>query len=278
MRERAIQFGSHSGLVGIVTLPDQPATPKCALLMANIGLHHRAGPYRLFTELARRVAGRGLLALRFDLSGLGDSTPRSGTLGDVERGVLDMSEAMDWLQSKLGVERFILIGLCSGVDAIHPVATRDTRVTGAIFIDGYTYPTVGQFIRRHTVRYLQLRRWTRYFARRRAVRGTEPIAPAAGAAQQQMFVREYPQLSQFRADVRRMVDRGSRLLFIWTGTYSAYNSSRQLAEMLGKDVPRHNMTVQHLTAADHIFTAVEQRDELIARLEAWIVEKVLTPA
>ena len=103
MRERAIQFGSHRGLVGIVTTPD--ATPDAprptrAIVMANVGLHHRVGPYRLYVDLARRLAARGFAALRFDLSGLGDSAARPGTMSDIERGILDMTEGMAWLEAK----------------------------------------------------------------------------------------------------------------------------------------------------------------------------------
>ena len=98
MTERAVVFGPDQTLVGIVTSPEHaPAGGTRAVIMANIGLHHRVGPYRLYVDLARRLAARGLVALRFDLSGLGDSAPRQDTLSDIERGASDLREAMDWL-------------------------------------------------------------------------------------------------------------------------------------------------------------------------------------
>jgi pimeloyl-ACP methyl ester carboxylesterase len=274
MRERAIQFGSHRGLVGIVTTPDgdSAARPTRAIVMSNVGLHHRVGPYRLYVDLARRLARRGFAALRFDLSGLGDSVARPGTMSDVERGVLDMTEAMAWLEAKLGIREFIVIGLCSGVDVAHPIAVNDPRVVGAIFIDGYTYPTLGSALRRHTLRYLQLDRWARFVARLRAPREEGTAPSAAAVAEQQMFVRDYPALSAFREDVASMVRRGARLLFVWTGTYGQFNSERQLFEMLGTAVPRGSVDLEHMTGADHVFTAIAERERIVERVERWMVD------
>jgi hypothetical protein len=281
MRERAVHFGSHRGLVGIVTTPDGASSPdgsrpdgsrpKRALVMANVGLHHRVGPYRLYVDIARRIAARGITSLRFDLSGLGDSVQRPGAMSDRDRGLLDMTEGMDWLESKLGIHEFIVIGLCSGVDVAHPIAVKDPRVVGGIFIDGYTYPTTGSLIRRHTLRYFQLQRWTRLVSRMRMARARGWAAPPV--ADQQMFVRDYPELPAFRADVAGMVKRGARLLFIWTGTYSQYNAARQLYEMLGGVVPRDSVDLEYMTDADHVFTAIQHREQLISRIASWMVEQ-----
>lgn len=273
MTERAIVFGPRQALVGVVAIPeDSSASRKRAVIMANIGLHHRVGPYRLYVDLARRLATRGLVALRFDLSGLGDSAPRQDMLSDAERGASDMGEAMDWLATKLGVEEFLLIALCSGVDTAHLAALRDPRVAGAVFIDGYTYTTVRSTLRRHTIRYLQLERWIRYgrraFAALRAKSRREE-RPADGPA---IFVREYPTRARFRADIAQMAGRGMKLLFIWTGTYQIYNARTQLFEMLGRDFRRTGIEVDYMRGADHVFSACEHRAVLLDRIERWATD------
>ena len=270
MRERAILFGSHRGLVGVVTEPATPAPgPRRAVVMSNIGLHHRVGPFRLYVELARLLAAQGWYVLRFDLSGLGDSAARTGALGDAERAALDVSEALDWLGDRLGVARFVLLGLCSGVDSTHAVAVADPRVAGAVFIDGYTYPTAGFRLRHHTRRYLQGGRWARFARRRlRRLASGRPPAPAEPAA---VFTREYPPLERFRADVARMVARGARLLFVFTGTVDVrYNHRGQLFEMLGPTVPREHIEVELYRSADHLFTATAARAELTAHVGRWL--------
>ncbi|HEY4303864.1 MAG TPA: alpha/beta fold hydrolase [Gemmatimonadaceae bacterium] len=272
MRERAIQFGSHRGLVGIVTTPDgqtssDAARPKRAIVMANVGLHHRVGPYRLYVDIARRAAANGLVALRFDLSGLGDSAARPGGMSDRERALIDMAEGMAWLEAKLGIKEFVVIGLCSGVDVAHPIAVQDPRVVGGIFIDGYTYSTAESRVRRRK-RFFQLQRWTRFIARKRAERARGWVTQPP--ADQQLFVRDYPEQSAFRTDVSSMVQRGARLLFIWTGTYSQYNHEHQLYEMLGGVIPRGSVDVEYMTDADHVFTAIQHRERLLDRITGWM--------
>jgi len=271
MRERAVVFGSHGGLVGVVTHPNAEGVgARRAVIVANVGLHHHAGPFRLYVELARALAHSGWHTLRFDLSGLGDSQARPGQLDDAAQAVLDVTEAMNWLETHLQISRFVLIGLCSGTDSAHAVTLADQRVAGAVFIDGYTYRTLGYHVRRHTVRYLQGKRWMRYAARRvHTFASQESPSPVPD-----VFVREYPSRSRFRDDVARMTGRGTRLLFVYTGSFDCYyNGRRQLFETLGRAIPASSesrIDVQMLPGADHVFTSAAQRAQLLGRIAKWL--------
>jgi pimeloyl-ACP methyl ester carboxylesterase len=103
MREEVLLFGAQNELVGIVTVPPDdvrdPDLPGIVLLTA--GLVSRTGPNRLYV-------------LRFDFSGIGDSYPRLDQLPLIESAVRDTGDAMTWLSLGWGVERFILMGHCSG--------------------------------------------------------------------------------------------------------------------------------------------------------------------
>lgn len=285
--ERAVLFGAHRGLVGVVTHPaavpgvDTGRAPRRALVMANIGLSHHVGPFRLYVDLARAVAALGWYALRFDLSGLGDSLPRPGARTSSEQATDDVREALDWLEAQHGVREVVLVGLCSGVDSMHPVAVADPRVIGGIFVDGYTYPTLGYHVRRHTLRYLQRERWQRFVRRHRRRRGTPRTAPGriasspdvATVAAQPVFEREYPPRARFRADVATMVRRGARLLFVFTGTFDgAFNSERQMGEVLGRAVPAAAVAVRMFPRADHLFSGVAHRAAFFASVRQWIAE------
>jgi hypothetical protein len=92
-----------------------------------------------------------------------------------------------------------------------------------------------------------------------------------------MFVRDYPELPAFRADIAGLVRRGTRLLFIWTGTYGQFNSERQLFEMLGTTIPRGSVDLEHMTGADHVFTAIAERERLVSRVEQWMVANRAAP-
>ncbi|GJG89203.1 hypothetical protein tb265_43840 [Gemmatimonadetes bacterium T265] len=279
--ERAVLFGPHRGLVGVVTQPaGAPAaagspTPRRAVVMANIGLSHHVGPFRLYVDLARAAAALGWYALRFDLSGLGDSLPRAGAATTSEQAAADVRAALDWVESSLGVREVVLVGLCSGVDTMHPVAVADPRVVGAVFVDGYTYPTLGYHVRRHTLRYLQLERWRRFVRPRSLRRRFARAAPATPAddAPQPVFQREYPTRARFRADVAEMAARRARLLFVFTGTFDAsFNSERQMAEVLGRAVRRDQMRVAVFPRADHLFSAAAHRGAFFACVRQWLAE------
>ena len=271
MRERAILFGAHLGLVGIVCEPAQAPAVRRGVLLANVGTNHRVGPYRLWVELARTLAAAGWYVLRFDQAGLGDSAPRPGASTAGDDGTVDLSEAMAWLADNLAVEQFVLIGLCSGVDAAHRLATDDARVVGAAFIDGYSYPTRGWRLRRHTVRYLQGARWFGFARRRlrRVLTGGRTRGELATVGQQ-LFDRRDPPEAEFRREVSAMTSRGARLLFVFTGTVDQrYNARDQLFETLGAAAPAAAVEVDLCREADHVFSGVETRRALVARLADW---------
>ncbi|MCC7053624.1 MAG: alpha/beta fold hydrolase [Gemmatimonadaceae bacterium] len=267
MTERAVAFGPRNGLIGVLTEPQVPAAGvRRAVIMSNIGMHHRVGPFRLYVELARRLAASGLHVLRFDLSGMGDSLLRTDVVTTAERAAADLADAMDWLQRECGVGEFLLVGLCSGVDSTHAAAARDERVVGAVFIDGYSYPTPGYRIRHLTRRPLQAGRWVRFG--QRLLRGERRTARASDNAT--VFARETPDRPQFARDVGAMTARGARLLFIYTGgVYHRFNSPRQVHEMLAGAVRLDRIEVDLMRDADHVFSRTEQRRALYDRVVGW---------
>ena len=269
MRERAVCFGPANGLIGVVSEPGTPrAAPARAVLMSNIGMHHRIGPFRLYVEMARALAADGFLVLRFDLSGMGDSAMHHDGDTPAMRARRDVKDAMDWLQRAYGVDEFVLLGLCSGVDSTHAAAIRDHRVKGAIFIDGYAYPTAGYHLRHLFVRPLQPGRWLRLG--RRLLRGERRIVPGADGAT--VFEREQPTQAEFARDIGAMTLRGTRLLFIYTGcAYNRINSGRQVFEMLGPGVRAEYIESQLLRSADHVFSSTAQRALLFDRIRRWII-------
>lgn len=268
MSERAIVFGAHGGLTGVLSEPEVrvPGTRR-AVLVSNIGMHHRAGPFRLYVKLARRLAAAGVHVLRFDLSGMGDSLPRSDAPTPGERAAHDLNDAMTWLTESAGIEEFILVGLCSGVDSTHAAATRDPRVRGAVFIDGYAYPTIGFYVRKYSTRLLQPGRWRRYVHRkaRDGRRGDKQLSEAT------VFERDLPTKAEFRRDVTTMTRRGADLLFIFTaGVMHKFNAPRQLNEMLGPGPDWSHIASEMMPMANHVFSSAEQRAALLSRLERWV--------
>ena len=135
--EEVVLFGSASTLVGIVTAPPIDATDAArpGVILLNAGLLHRIGPNRLHVELARRLAAMGLVVLRFDFSGVGDSDVRGDDLPFWETTIQETREAMTFLGKSRGPQRFVLMGLCSGAVGSFRTARVDSRVAGAVLLD-----------------------------------------------------------------------------------------------------------------------------------------------
>ncbi|MEJ2419327.1 MAG: hypothetical protein P8Y45_20865 [Exilibacterium sp.] len=73
MNEFACQFGEQNHLNGVFTRPGEFTPAKPMVVLVTAGFTPKSGPFRLYTLLARTIAGMGLAALRFDLGGIGNS-------------------------------------------------------------------------------------------------------------------------------------------------------------------------------------------------------------
>ena len=137
MTEEAVLFGTTQSLVGILSQPPREEAPRGlpAVILLNAGSVHRVGPNRLYVRMARELAARGFVVLRFDSSGIGDSGVRSDNLPFARSSVAETQEAMDYLAAGRGIERFVLLGICSGARVSLRTAAIDPRVGGAVLIN-----------------------------------------------------------------------------------------------------------------------------------------------
>jgi pimeloyl-ACP methyl ester carboxylesterase len=93
------------------------------------------GPNRIYVKLARQLAAKGYIVLRFDLSGIGDSDYRTDKLPADKSILEEVRQAMDLLRETRGIEHFILAGICSGASISLKAATLDERIIGAVVIN-----------------------------------------------------------------------------------------------------------------------------------------------
>ncbi|MGH7269326.1 MAG: hypothetical protein ACREJ3_02765 [Polyangiaceae bacterium] len=276
MIERALSFGADSGKVGILTEPapeDATATAP-AVLMWNVGIQHRVGPYRIQVDIARDLARRGFTSLRFDLSGMGDSAVTQDSRLDVERAVADARDAMDLIEKRRGTSTFLPIGFCSSVDSAHRLAMDDARVAGACFLEGYAYPTRGYWLR-YPLRLLNRERWQRYVASRleggiaglrRGLR-VDPLREER-AAMGSVFARSVPTREAFGGDVRQLAARGTKMLFVYVGGDTEFNHPGQFSEMIDGRPPAE-VEIEYYDGADHTFFRVSDRERVVSRIGGW---------
>lgn len=137
-KEELLTIDCDASLVGILTLPVEsaPRRNRTAVILLNAGIVHRVGPNRIHVLMARRFARQGWLVCRFDLSGIGDSTVSSASVGFDDRAPGEVKAVMDHLQEAHGIRRFVLAGICSGADVALQCALLDERVVGCGLING----------------------------------------------------------------------------------------------------------------------------------------------
>ena len=116
VRERSVFLDESQTLFGVVSMP-AGGRPERAVLLLNSGANHHIGTGRMYVKFARRLAERGWLVLRYDVSGIGDSAPHQGEPENVvytARAVGDLATALTFVRTELGVGRIEVAGLCSG--------------------------------------------------------------------------------------------------------------------------------------------------------------------
>lgn len=127
-------FGTLSG---ILTTPARAAEDLCVVFL-NAGAIRRTGPNRMWVEIARRWAARGVASLRLDLEGIGESDgpddayQRTARL-HLPRLVAQVAAALDYLQARGIAQRFVLVGMCAGAYWSFQAALDDPRIS-AIFM------------------------------------------------------------------------------------------------------------------------------------------------
>jgi alpha-beta hydrolase superfamily lysophospholipase len=140
LRETPIDIAGPNGqLFGILTEPLGEREEICAVLV-NAGPQRRTGPNRMWVEIARRWATRGVPTLRLDLAGIGDSDGDTAALVRVASlyapaYVGQVRAALDTLSTRGLPSRFVVLGLCSGAYWSTQTALEDERIGTVIMLN-----------------------------------------------------------------------------------------------------------------------------------------------
>jgi pimeloyl-ACP methyl ester carboxylesterase len=282
VNERAVLLGKSQSLVGIITEVSAGARKKGkpAFILLNAGFIHRVGPNRLYVHLARRLAAHGFLSVRFDHSGIGDSPPRTDTMNYAESYNSEAQEVMDWLTETKDVDRFCLMGLCSGARTSFSTACKDPRVVGAVLLNARGLS--GSF---DWIIYVENRWQMKVFLRKlftprgfwKTFTGKAPYLSVAKVARNRLknlFKRNTNLLtgedSEISNNLNTLIERNFHLLWI----SSEWDSSREYFKLImdnGHKSLRFHELVNYeiITEANHSFDSLPAQEQVLDKIEAW---------
>jgi hypothetical protein len=261
--ETIVRFGPGARLIGVLTGSGLPAEAP-VLVLPNSGLVPRAGPFRLYVELARRMAMLGVRTFRFDLPGVGESSRGPGL--DYREATL---AALEQLRAQSPGARFAVGGICSAADLGWMAALSHESVSAVVMLDGMCYAgpwfhlaRLGEMLRRGP------RRWMAGVARRvfrRNRGGGEPHRP--------MDLRNWPPLETLREQMAALLARDVRFLCIFSGGVGDYFlDARQFGWTFGPAARDPRVKLHHWPDCDHTYFARAHRERLLQTLAAWLTE------
>jgi hypothetical protein len=279
MKERALRIGKPTPLVGVATEPAEFDAERPAVLILNSGVMHHVGACRLSVKIARAVAERGLLAVRFDYSGIGDSEPRRGSRSFEEVSISECVEVMDYVEKTRGTRRFILYGLCSGADAAYHAALADDRVIGFAQIDAYCYRNWRFYVEHYRPLLLSPSRLKMSLTYRwRSFRGqgeqalgglSDDEAPYFEIA---TYSRAFPPREEVAAGLSRLIARGVRNYVVFTGSEPHYNYEGQYRDSFRPLRFGELLREEYFSKANHIITQREYQGKIVERIADWIAD------
>lgn len=120
-------------LVTILHEPEPVATYSTALIIVVGGPQYRVGSHRQFVQLARALAARGIVVVRFDYTGMGDSDGPETDFLDVGP---DVAAMVAWTRRRQpDISEIALWGLCDGASAAVLFGSDLPGVTGLCLVN-----------------------------------------------------------------------------------------------------------------------------------------------
>lgn len=261
MSESLLELGA--GRFGVLHAPASPGAVVFVLL--NAGAVHRQGPFRLYVQLARRLAASGFASFRFDQPGIGDAVLAG------EQPQLDgLAAVLDRLAARTGCRRFVVGGICSAADAAWQLALQDTRVCGLLLLDAVAYAPgwyrLGRWLRRRSPSAMLSALLRRLRPQRHALAG----APAAVEAD----YRNWPKPEEAGPQLAGFCARGVETLALYTGGIAHYFlHRRQFAATFGSAAQDRHVRFDYWPEVDHLFYRPADRERLIEHICGWARER-----
>jgi exosortase A-associated hydrolase 1 len=285
IREDAFLFDrGDDRLVGIVATPSDLPIARLGVLIVVGGPQYRVGSHRQFVLLARALAAHGFAVMRFDCSGMGDSTgpERSFTERDD-----DIRAAIDAFVARVpSVVEVAIWGLCDAASAALLYAADDARVRHLVLLNPWVRSDAG-LARTHLKHYYTRRLVDRSFWRDLLTGKVGVLRAVAGLAKTLRAARrndaaEDDRALAFQARMARGWKRftGDVLLFCSGDDLTA----REFVDHAARDHEWSGLLAEprvarcDLPEADHTFSRAVWRDRVAEETADWLARRIAGPS
>jgi exosortase A-associated hydrolase 1 len=248
------------------------------------GPQYRVGSHRQFVLIARRLATAGVVVLRFDCRGMGDSM---GPMQLFDETGPDIAAAMDALQTSCPtVEKIVLWGLCDAASGalMYWEKSRDVRIGGIVLLNPWVRSdaTMAKTFLKHYYgrRLLEKQFWAKL------VRGGIDMAGALKSVAGNLKTAGANQAAPGDSTSAAFQDCMAAGLKSFTGPVLIMLSERDLTakeflEFAGSNsrwtglLDRTNVERHNIPRADHTFSNAESREEVENRTLNWLRQMLL---
>jgi exosortase A-associated hydrolase 1 len=141
MSEQTFTFKCHNNqLCGIIH--ESSRLSKTGVVIVVGGPQYRVGSHRQFVLLARFLAEKGYPVMRFDYTGMGDSTGEKKAFDKINA---DIEAAINTFQNRIpSIKNILLWGLCDAASASLFYAPRDPRIIGLALLNPWVHTEAGE--------------------------------------------------------------------------------------------------------------------------------------
>ena len=277
MKEATGNFGNHNRLCGTLCAPGEssfkPGTP--CIIILNSGLVYHAGSNRLHADMARDMAELGFYSFRFDLSGIGDSSRSRENRTYNEQIIVDIDEALAFVEKETGISSFVLMGICTGADNTHKYTLTNNKITGAIFMDGYAYKTPGYYMRHYLPRIINpihITGWlSRFIFSSLRPSRTSSETDQAHEREREVSFWTIPPKEKTIKELKQLVDRNVLQLHIYTFDWIWCFNHRSQFDSMYKEIDFKSLaTCVYFNQSDHVYTLIDDRLKLIKTITDWL--------
>ncbi|GAB5381754.1 MAG: hydrolase 1, exosortase A system-associated [Aliiglaciecola sp.] len=262
MLEQAITFDCENAqLLGILHGVEVPS--KVAVLLVVGGPQYRVGSHRQFIQLSRYLAQQGIPSLRFDYTGMGDSSGDKKSFESIDEDIL---AATNTLIEKTKAEKVVIWGLCDAASAAMMYVPSDDRVAGLVLLNPWLRSDAA--MGKTMLKYYYLQRltsaefWKKLFSGK--VKVAESVGDAKGFVKDSVASEQTSQQSYQSRMQKGLAQFSGEICLILSGVDLTAKEFEE--QTLGKKSWRvlqsKNAQLHKIEQADHTFSTKKYKQEV----------------